>query len=373
MGGLVVRQLDGGELKQFVMLPFRLYKDDPNWVAPLITSQMKMLKGGSRFLAGSEHSFLMAYRDGKPCARTIVGKYNGMKQYLQGCCYFSLTEASDPEALKAMMAAVEDWAKLRGISQVAGPISPTDGEDDRCFLIDGFEGPPTLMGTYNPSWYGPVMDGMGYEKAMDLYTFLLSKGRATDERIARALALALKRSRMFIDHAHMKDAETDFRSIFEVVKACAKADPELPDPTWDQFIVEARDIAKLADERLIWIARKGEERKPVAFVVCMPNWSEILKRIRGRLFPFGWIHAIGAKKRIKGIRALMQFCLPEYHGSGIMSVLYAKILEEALAAGYEYGEAGIIKDDNFGSRRPIEAIGGKHYRTYRWYMKRLDQ
>ncbi len=372
MSEVTIKRLDESGLKPFVMLPFGLYRNDPNWVAPLIKDQLKMLRGGSKFLKSTEHAFLMAYRDGRPCARAIVGKYKGMKEYMEGSCYFSLPEASDPEAFKAIMGAVESWARERGLLEVTGPWSPTDGEDDRCFLIEGFEGPPTLMGTYNFKWYADEIEKLGYVKGMDLYTFLLTEERKVDERISRALEFALKRSRMRVSHLNSKEPMEDFRDMHEIIRICAAADPEFPNPTWEQFLAEAKQLSKLADERLIWIARKQEDGKPAAFVVCMPNWSEVLLKMRGRLFPIGWIHAIGAKRRIKGMRALMQFCLPEYRGSGIMSVLYAKIFEVALAAGYEYGEAGIIKDDNYQSRRPIEAIGGKHYRTYRWYRKPLQ-
>ncbi|HPU95244.1 MAG TPA: hypothetical protein PK488_00060, partial [Bacillota bacterium] len=307
----------------------------------------------------------------RPRARVLVGRYAGMKPNLAGCCYFSLLEAADRPAFEAMLGAAESWASARGLGKLIGPWSPTDGEDDRCFLIDGFDGPPTLMGTYNQRWYPEAMDGLGYLKEMDLCTFLLTGKAEIEPRIARALELALLRSRSEIGHVDIKDMQKDAKDMFEILKACAAEDPLLPDPTWEQFMNEAKQLSKLADERLILVARRKEDRKPVAFVVCMPNWSEVLKKMRGRVFPVGWVHALGAKRRIKGMRALMQFCVPEYRGSGIMAVLYWKIFEEAVKAGYSYGEAGIIKDDNHGSRRPIEAIGGRKYRTYRWYGKQI--
>ncbi|HPI01008.1 MAG TPA: hypothetical protein PLI88_02530 [Bacillota bacterium] len=371
MSVLTVREIPPAGLREFVMLPFSIYRKDPNWVAPLIADQLKSLRGGSKFISGSEHAFLMAYEGRRPCARILVGRYAGMKPELAGCCYFSLPEATNEGALKAILDAAEDWASSRGLGKLIGPWSPTDGEDDRCFLIDGFDGPPTLMGTYNQRWYPDAMDKLGYGKEMDLCTFLLTGKAEIEPRIARALELALLRSKAEISHVDIKHMDEDAKAMFEILKACSADDPLLPDPTWEQFMNEARQLAKLADERLILIARKKEDKKPVAFVVCMPNWSEVLKKMRGRLLPFGWVHVLGAKRKIEGMRALMQFCVPEYRGSGIMAVLYWKIFEEAVKAGYAYGEAGIIKDDNFSSRRPIEAIGGKQYRTYRWYSKKV--
>lgn len=369
--GLYVKALPEDALRDFIMLPFRLYKDDPNWVAPLIKDQNKMLSGGSRFLAGTDKSFLVAYRGGRPVARVLVGKYNGMRPEFKGTCFFSLPEAEDEEAFSFIIARAEEWGRTNGLKTILGPWSPSDGEDDRCFLIDGFEGPPTLMGTYNKRWYPKALDSLGYSKGMDLHTFLLEGKAKIEPRVMRALELALLRSKAEIRHLNRKDFMKDAQDMFRVLKDVTAVDAEFSDPTWEQFLAEAKQLMKLADERLILIAARKEDARPLAFVVCMPNWAEILKKVRGRLFPCGWVHIIGAKKRIKGMRALMQFCVPEYRGSGLLAVLYAKIFEETMKAGYTYGEAGIIKEDNYNSRRPIEAIGGKQFRTYRWYRKEL--
>ena len=68
----------------------------------------------------------------------------------------------------------------------------------------------------------------------------------------------------------------------------------------------------------------------------------------------------------------MQFCVPEYQGSGILPVLYAKLREKVAEGRYEYWEAGTIRDDNARSRKPVEDVGGKLFRVYRWYKKTLN-
>ena len=57
-------------LRPFVMLPFQLYKEDPNWVAPLIADQMRLLcqpreEGPCRFF--------LVYDGEKPVARIMAG------------------------------------------------------------------------------------------------------------------------------------------------------------------------------------------------------------------------------------------------------------------------------------------------------------
>lgn len=371
METIEVRVLDQGQLSKFVDLAFSLYEGDAGWVAPLAGEQAKMLRGGSHFLSGTEHVFLMAYRAGKPCGRIIAGKYQGMRKDADGMAFISLPAADSPEALGRLLDAAEAWARERGLKGMVGPWSPTDTDDDKGLLVDGFDGPPSLMGSYNKPWYKDVFEEKGYGKLVDFLSYSLVKYPEADERALRMLDIAFKRSRTEVQTLNRKDLQQDFMDIHEIMLKAVGDNPDLPSPTWEQFLPEAKRLAKMADENLILIARKKADKSPVAFVAAMPNWSEVLKRIRGRLFPFGWIHAVGAKKKIKGVRVLMQFCIPEYHGSGILPILYYKLREKVVEGGYEYWEAGTIRDDNMPSRKPVEDVGGKLFRTYRWYRKYL--
>ncbi len=372
MSSVEIKEVGAGQLREFVMLPFRLYKGDAYWVAPLIKDQVKLLGGGSHFMRATEHSFLMAYRDGAACGRILVGKYEGMRKDAAGKAYFSLPEADSPEVLEQLIKAAEGWARKMGLSGMIGPWSPTDTDDDKGLLIEGFEGPPSLMGPYNKQWYKDVFEANGYSKLVDFISYRLVKYPTGDERVQRLLEIAFKRTRTVISTFNRKDLMKDIKDLHTVMLAAVGDNPDLPSPTWEQFLPEAERLAKMADDNLILIARKQSDNSPVAFVAAMPNWSEVLKKIRGRVFPFGWVHAIGAKKRIKGVRVFMQFCIPEYRGSGILPVLYAKLRDKVVEGGYEYWEAGTIRDDNMPSRKPVEDVGGKLFRTYRWYQKELD-
>lgn len=330
MENIEVRTLEPKDVLRFVELAFSLYKGDAGWVAPLVGEQSKMLKGGSHFLSSTEHAFMMAYRAGKPCGRIIVGKYEGMRKDADGMAYISLPAADTPEALGSLLDAAEAWAKDRGLRGLVGPWSPTDADDEKGLLVDGFDGPPSLMGSYNKPWYKDVFEQKGYGKLVDFLSYSLVKYPEADERALRVLDIAFKRTRTDVQILNRKDLLKDFRDLHEIMLKAVGDNPDLPSPTWEQFLPEAERLARMADENLILIARRKADGTPVAFVAAMPNWSEVLKRIRGRLFPFGWVHALGAKKKIKGVRVLMQFCVPEYQGSGILPILYYKLREKVV-------------------------------------------
>lgn len=373
MADVSICEIGDDRLAEFVKLPFRLYSGDPYWVAPLIGEQLKLLRGGSHFLSSTKHAFLMAYKGGHACGRILVGRYEGMRKDADGKAYFSMPAADDEGTLGRLIDAAEGWARAEGLKGMIGPWSPTDSDDEKGLLVAGFTGPPSLMGSYNKPWYKEVFEKKGYGKLVDFISYSLDRYPGGGPRIEHLIGLAEKRAKISITGLNRRDLERDLRDIHKVMLAAVGGNPDLPSPTWEQFKPEADRLAKLADDRLVLIARRADNAEPVAFVAALPNWSEILKRIGGRLFPFGWIHAIGARKKIRGVRVLLQFCDPGYQGSGVLLMLYSRLRERVSEGGYEYWEAGTVRDDNIRSLKPIIDVGGRLFRVYRWYVKELPQ
>mgnify|MGYP005651894561 CR=1 FL=1 len=97
----------------------------------------------------------------------------------------------------------------------------------------------------------------------------------------------------------------------------------------------------LADPDLIYIVRKNDGR-PLAFVVCLPNYNEVLIHLKGRLLPFGIIKFFYWRKKIKSVRVMMQFCVEDYEKTAAVSCAYLAIMEKALEKGSNWGDASTI-------------------------------
>ena len=123
------RQIGQGELGLFINLPFRLYRGDAKWVAPLVSGQRKSLTGAdNKFISESEHAFFMGFRGGKPVSRVMVAKNEGLSgKQATPIATFSLPEAEDEEAMHAVISAAERWAAIFTCSRLlwSDPSSPT--------------------------------------------------------------------------------------------------------------------------------------------------------------------------------------------------------------------------------------------------------
>ncbi|HOG52887.1 MAG TPA: hypothetical protein PLT03_03340 [Bacillota bacterium] len=368
---LTFKELPTSRLKEFVKLAFDLYRGDRNWVPPLINDQIKTLSGkDNKFISESEHAFFLGYRKGRPVSRVMVAA-NGPLSAKQGLpiATFSLVEGEDEEALSSIIRKAEGWAKEKGCRKLIGPWSPSNGEDGIGLMVQGFEDPPVLLNSYNKRWYASVLEGLGYSKLADFVGYRLTESSLPSERLARAAEIALARAHVVPSKVEMSKLEEGLSEIFSVMSEAFSASWYNDMPTWEEFRKLAGPLSRLADPDLIWLAKDIDTGRAVAFIVALPDWNQVLIKMRGRIFPIGWLHYLRARKTIKRVRLMMQYCIKEYQGSSVIPALYAKVVENAVRKGMSEGEASVILETNLQSRRAIEALGGKLSRVYRWYSK----
>lgn len=369
---ITVRQIERKELSRFLRLPFRLYKGDPNWVPPLFSEMKTMLDPEKNaFLKSGEHAFFMAFRGSKPVARVLAG-FNSPVSAKTGVKngYFALFEAEDEESGLAVLEAACGYCRSIGAEKIVGPYSPTDGEENRALLVEGFGFPPVLYTSYNPEWYKGVLEKAGMTKhGEDLLAYIIDADTMPIDRFRRIVALAERRGGFAAHRIDFDNLESELRDIQSILAGAAIEDWDSV-PTWEQIQQTADSMKSLADPDFVYIVRTSEG-KPVAFVVGVPDFNQALIRMKGRLLPFGFIKFLYWRKRIKGLRILMQFCVKDYEGSGAVSSAYVKIMEKAREKGYVWGEAGTTGEANIRASQAIVGAGGKPYRRYRFYWKAL--
>ncbi|HHU82487.1 MAG TPA: N-acetyltransferase [Firmicutes bacterium] len=364
-------------LKEFVDFPWEIYRNDPYWVPPLRGQLTRTLLGENNpLLANGPHTFFLAYEESgsgrKIAGRVMVGineKLNREKKKNEG--YISLFESvNNKEAAFALFQAAAGWLKKRGISVMVGPVSPTNGDDSRGVLIKGFDGPPVLMNSYNPPYYQEFFHEFGFEKQMDLFAYHLEGAEMDVERYGRVVAYAMKRYNFRIDRFDRKNLPREAEDIKKILDLAMPATWEhLTPPALEEIFKEMRALIRFMDEDLVYIARSGDE--PIGFVVALPDYNQVLQKLNGRLFPFGFAKFLWYRKKITGIRIFMQFVVPKFRNKAVNSAIYHQLMLEAARKGYTSGEGSTIAEMNKESIRNVERVGGQLYRIYRIYRKDL--
>jgi GNAT superfamily N-acetyltransferase len=358
------------DIRRFIQLQYDLYKGDDNFVAPL-RMEMKGIVTGKHnsMLKRGPFERYIAFKDGCPAGRVIVGideELNRKKGYMHG--YLSLFECiEDYEVAKALLDKAAGWLREKGITYVQGPVSPTGGDDYRGFLYEGFDSPPVLMNSYNFKYYNDFFDRYGFKKWLDLYAFRYDLDDVVGAKRDKAVEYAMKRYGFTADPLDLDNIEGEIKDIKRILDIAMPEEWEdMTPPSLDTIREFASVYRKLAEPDLIYIART-EQGEPIGFSVALPNYNEIFIKMKGRLFPFGFLKLLTGKKHIKSGRIFILFVVPEYRKKGVSGVIFYKSLKAGMQLGYTWGEGSTIGETNRGMIRDAEGAGGKRYKIYRIY------
>jgi hypothetical protein len=369
------------EITKFISFSWKIYQDDPNWVPPLKNDLLNFLLGKdvTKKIECGPHTFFMASENGNLLGRILVGineKKNKRRNVKVG--YFGLMElVNSDNVFQALMDNALAWLRKQSIDTIIGPLYPDDDVEGRGLLIKGFDTSPVLMNPYNPIYYKELFDGNGFQKHTDFYAYYCDKIGSVVERTNKAALFAMKKFNYRIDKIDFNNAESEIRSIIEIINAIVSDSREEDNgfeyanpPTYEELSLDVKKLMAFLDKDLIYIARSGDT--PIGFVLAMPDYSPILKKIRGKLFPFGFVIFLWYKRRMKGIRGFAQHVIPGFRYKAVNAAMFHKVIEEAIRKKYEYVECSQISENNNRSRSIFEHAGFTPYKVYRVYQKRIE-
>ncbi len=360
------------DLKKFIRFPWKVYKDDPNWVPPLIMDVKKRLnRKKNPFFEHADMDLFLAYKNNKVTGRiAALVDQNHNKFHDEKVVFFGLYESFDDlETAKSLLDKVSDWGRERGMEVLRGPMN-LSMNDECAFLAKGFDSPPAIMMTYNPQYYLEIMEKCELVKAKDLYAYFMTKDHETAEKVQMIVEkIKKKESGITLRTIDMKNIEEEAERIkFIYNNAWEKNWGFVP---WTEREMEhmAKKLIQFVDPNLVVFAE--DKGKPIGFAFGIPNYNEVIKRMNGRLFPFGIIKFLLYRKKIKSMRAVVFGILKEYRLTGVSYLLYSELEKNGVAGGYEWCEMSWQLEDNEPINRFVASIGGKVYKIYRVFEKNI--
>ncbi len=359
--------------KRFVELPWQLYREDPNWVPPLLSDMLNTLNPKKNALLRlGPNSFFLAYKDGLPAGRIGVGidcRLNEAKN--QNLGYFTLFECiEDYQVATALFKTSLTWLREQGAETVTGPQSPSNGDDYRGLLIEGFNTPPVLLNSYNPHYYAEFIERYGFEKQFDRYAYYYDLKDGPPERLKRGVALAQKRYGFKVRPLDMKNLDREVAIIKDVVDQAMPDWPDMIPPGDEELAAEVNKLRQLAVKDLVMFA-ENSKKECLGFSVALPDYNQILARLNGRLFPVGFLKFLWYKRKVTGLRMFALFVTAKGRRRGVSAALYYYTMINAHRLGYTYGEGSTIHEFNQRMNLDARKAGGKLYKVYRIYHKPL--
>ncbi len=353
--------------ERFIKFLWNIYEGNPAWVPPLLMDRRKLMdKEKNPFYRHAEAEFFIAERNGEMVGRIAgIVNHHHVKEHNEKVGFFGFFESiNDRGVAHALFDAARQFVRERGMTALRGPASPSVN-DEYGLLIEGFERPPTVLMPYNPPYYVELVESYGFQKAKDLYSYLLSQDTVYSEKLERVNKLVKERNKMSFRALDMKNFQRDVDLIKEVYNAAWVNNwGEVP-LTDEEIDALAQDLKPIVVPDLVIFAEA--QGKTIGFALSLPDINIALKyNKKGRLIP-GLIQLYLRKKEINLVRIIVLGVLPQYLNSGAAGVLFYETAVRAKKLGYQYGEASWVLEDNVRMVKAAEALRGvitKRHRVY---------
>jgi hypothetical protein len=358
------------QVRRFVRLPYRLYKNHPQWVPPLfIDAQMFLNREKHPYYEHSTADFFIANRDGQDVGRIAVLINNPFNTYhkVRKAEFYLFDCEDDQEAASALFERAIDWAREKDLNRIIGPkgFGPLDGYG---LLVEGFEHRQVMtMMNYNYPYYQKLVENLGFSKEVDFVScYLDPETFHFPERVHRIAERVQQRGTLSVIRFKNK------RELKSWVGRIGRAYNQAFIKNWEYFPLSDREIdfvvsniLVVADPRLIKVIAHKED--VVGFLFAFPDISAALQRARGHLLPLGLPDLLIEMRRTKWVALNGMGILEEFQGHGGNALLYSEMEKTFREFDFEHADLTQIAETAVQMRKDLENLGGIAYKNHRVY------
>ncbi|HED04972.1 MAG TPA: N-acetyltransferase [Candidatus Fraserbacteria bacterium] len=364
--------------RQFIRLPWQLYRHDQNWVAPLLSQERERFDPKRNpFYQHAEVQLFLAYQAGQPVGRISAQIDHDHNEFWdEQTAFFGFFETLDDQVVgQALLGAAADWGRAADMKALRGPFNfNTNGECG--LLVEGFSRPPCVMMTYNPSYYPELLESAGFTKIKDLLAYRLQIDEnflAKNEKLVvrlRALARRAERRGFKVRQINLHDFSTEVTRLRQIYNAAWERNWGFVPMSEAEFLAQGKELKQIAIPELALIAELDAE--PVGFGLVIPDAYQALLPLRGRLFPWGIFRLLRGMRRVDGLRFITLGIKGGYRLRGVDALIYSQLIEATLALHrFRSCEFSWLLEDNELIIRACKMVGSRLDKTYRIYEKKL--
>jgi hypothetical protein len=361
--------------EQFVKLPWKIYRDNINWVPPLIMDVKNNLDTKKNpFYKHSKIKLFLAMQ-----GKVVVGRIgaiindNHNEFHNDKAGFYGFFECiNDKSVAEKLFAEAEKFVRDNGMNKILGPVNPST--NDECgTLISAFDIPPVLLMPFNPDYYPVLTESCGYKKANDLLSFYMDAKAATDEKLLEKLErmadIVAKKENIKIRYVDLSDFNREVLKVRQVYNVAWEKNWGFVPMTEDEMYHIAKMLKLIVDKDYVMFAEVNGE--PIGFSLSLPDYNQVFKKMNGRLFPTGIFKFLANKKKINNLRILIMGVTHEYQRKGIDAIFYLNTIKNGIRKGIKSCEIAWVLEDNHAMVQTANKLGAKEYKRFRIYEKAL--
>ena len=365
------------EMDDFIRLPHRLYADCPQYVPDLDTDIRDTFDPCKN--AGLEYSDIqpfVAYDERGNCVGRIAGIINhrANEKWKTKNVRFGLIEfIDDTDVSSALLGAVEEWGRERGMEHIQGPMGIFDF-DKEGMLVEDFERTGSMITIYNPPYYPRHIETLGYEKEADWIQIRIDVPHEVPAKYTRVARLSKEMFGLKVRKLTRKEIlqQGYGKKVFDLLNLAYSplfGYTELTDSQIDSFL---HRYIPLVDLRMLPVIEDGEGRL-VGVAITMGSLSDALRNSHGRMFPFGWYHLLRALKWKHEDKAEMLLVAvhPDYQGLGVNALFFDDLIPVYNELGFRWAETGPQLEDNVRELSQWKPLNPTFTKRRRCYTKKI--
>ena len=362
------------ELKAFVHFPNVLYKGNPYYVPQIESMDFDTLTPEKNHaFEVCEGKYWLAYNEKGDIVGRVAGiinrKYN--EKTGEKICRFGWIDfIDDRDVSKALMDAVENYARKKGMNLMSGPMGFLEF-DAAGVLVEGFDQLPTAYGKYNAPYYEPHLAELGYAKDADYVEYLIKVPEVIPDRYERMAQLVSIKNSLHQASLHSRaDVEFYLDGVFRCMNSAyaqlhgfSELSPGQCEDLKKQFVtninVDYVSIVLDADDQV------------VGFGVALPSLAKAMQKAKGSLFPMGWYHMLKAFRQNDTIDLLLIAIDEKYKNKGVNAMIFNKFAEGITKNGIKYIESTRELEDNTSVQNLWRYLEHNLTKRARTYLKQL--
>ncbi len=341
---------DKRDLDRFIRFNYDLYRGSAYAVPDLYSDLKHTLTSRNAASEFCDSQAFLALRDGRVVGRVvaIINRRANATWNVRTVRFGWIDFIDDRNVCAALLKAVEDWGRERGMTEVQGPLGFTD-MDAEGMLVEGFDQLGTMATIYNYAYYPKHLEALGYEKATDWIEMNMTVPKEVPERLTRVAELVMKKYNLrILKFKNVKEIARRYgQEIFQVINESFKPLFGYSEMTQRQIDQYVQMYLSFIDPKLVSLVA-DESGKLVGVGISMPSLSRALQKSGGFLFPTGWWHLLKALKwrHPDTLDLLLVAVLPEWQNRGVNALFFHDLLPIYISEGYKFVETNVELEDN---------------------------
>jgi GNAT superfamily N-acetyltransferase len=361
------------DLRAFIELPYRLYRNDPVWVPPLRDEQHGQFDPKRNPLLDHCEYALFLLEDGRQVIGRIAAFIDKLavdfwKEPIGLFGYYECIRGDN--AARNLLETGRSWLRERGMKAMRGPWSFVSQEWG--MVVEGYEPSPVIMAPYNPPYYNDHLTAFGLRKVKDLLCWYISarEGYSIPDRILTQTDAVAQRYGVRVRQIDMKRYDQEVANIIDLSNRSIIDNWGYSPVTEAEVRAMARDMKPIIQPKGVMFAEDAQGQ-PIGFAIALPDVNILLKGLNGHLFPWGWLKLLIGLPRLHHYRMFALGVIPEYHGKGVDSLIY-RALHDSLAAPDIWMELNYVLEDNRPMNNAVRKLNARPLRRYRVYQMDIE-